>query len=182
MSCVASLNAAAIATSTQTYQQFAIGRVIYFLDKSAARITKSQQWQGGYYRSYSGGFNMTKGIKIDTDAFWQNGYLLIRDVFSKTEVEELRKHVIELFPNGCGDILSKPFLREVLLDDRILDMAQKILGGKPVYFGDSSCVKGKISYGWHKDNADRRDANAPDWQSKYTLIRFGLYLQDHSKH
>jgi hypothetical protein len=125
---------------------------------------------------------MAKDIKINTDAFWQNGYLLIRDVFSKAEIEELRKHVLEVFPNGCGDILSKSFLREVLLDDRVLNIAQKILGGTPVYFGDSSCNKGNRSYGWHKDNADRKDANAPDWQSKYTLVRFGLYLQDHSKH
>jgi hypothetical protein len=125
---------------------------------------------------------MPKDIKINTDAFWQNGYLLIRDVFSEVEIEELRKRILELVPYGCGEILSKPFLGKVLLDDRLLNIAQKILGGKPVYFGDSCCVIGNDSFGWHKDNADRKDANAPDWQSKYTLIRFGLYLQDHSKH
>ena len=99
---------------------------------------------------------MSKDIKINTDAFWQNGYLLIRDVFSEAEIEELRARVLESVPDGCGDILSESVLREVLLDDRLLNIAQKILGGKPVYFGDSCCVKGNISYGWHKDNADRR--------------------------
>ena len=55
---------------------------------------------------------MSNGIKINTDAFWQNGYLLIRDVFSKEEIEDLRKRALELGPHGCGDILSIPFLEE----------------------------------------------------------------------
>jgi len=125
---------------------------------------------------------MSKNVKVDVPAFWQEGYLLIRDVFGKAETEELRKRVLDVVPHGCGEILSKPFLRKILLDDRVLNIAQQILGGTPVYFGDSACVVGKQSHGWHKDNADRYDDSAPDWQSKYTLIRFGLYLQDHSKH
>jgi hypothetical protein len=125
---------------------------------------------------------MSESMKINTDTFWDNGYLLIRNVFSKGEMEELRRRTLELFPCGCGEILSKPIVRKVLLDDRTLNIAERILNGTPVYFGDSSCIIGNISHGWHKDNADRKDANAPDWQGKYTLIRFGLYLQDHSTH
>ena len=32
----------------------------------------------------------------------------------------------------------------------------------------------------HKDNPDRFDAMAPDWQSKYTVLRMGIYLQDYT--
>jgi hypothetical protein len=85
---------------------------------------------------------MSTDMAIDINAFWQNGYLLIRDVFRKAEIEGLRKRTLELFPDGCGEILSKPFLREMLLDDRLLDIAQTILGGRPVYFGDSTCRVG----------------------------------------
>ena len=35
--------------------------------------------------------------------------------------------------------------------------------------------------GWHRDNTDRFDLEAPDWQVPYTLIRFGFYLQDHRR-
>ena len=36
--------------------------------------------------------------------------------------------------------------------------------------------------GFHKDCVHRSQANGSDWQSTYTLVRFGLYLQDHSAH
>jgi hypothetical protein len=38
------------------------------------------------------------------------------------------------------------------------------------------------NYGFHKENADHLDGNAPDWKGKYTLIRFGIYTQDHAWH
>ena len=71
-------------------------------------------------------------------------------------------------------------------DKRLISIASKILGGDPVYFGDSSFTilqgkkAGKTSF-WHKDNTDRADPNGPDWQSKYTIIRFAIYLQDHDR-
>jgi hypothetical protein len=48
-----------------------------------------------------------------------------------------------------------------------------------MYAGDSSFTINSKQHGFHKDNADRNDPNAPDWQSRYTILRFGIYLQDH---
>lgn len=124
---------------------------------------------------------MNNRMEFISGAFWENGYALIRNVFDREEIEVLRKHAYQSRLHK-GDLLSNPLLRRVILDDRVLDIAGKILGDTPVYFGDSNCVIGEKSHGYHKDNADRTDIKAPDWQSKYTLIRFGLYLQDHSKH
>jgi hypothetical protein len=58
-----------------------------------------------------------------------------------------------------------------------------------VYFGDANYAVVGRGYdeheqatGYHRDNTDRSDTSAPDWQGRYSLIRFGLYLQDHRRH
>ena len=64
-----------------------------------------------------------------------------------------------------------------------MSVAQKLLGVEDIlYVGDSSVTINSGQHGWHKDNADRMDANAPDWQGRYTQLRFGIYLQDHNHH
>jgi len=83
------------------------------------------------------------------------------------------------YAKGC--LLSKKLLRNILLDDRITGLAKEILGTeKLIYFGDSSYQIGTGLRGFHRDCLDREFNSGPDWQSKYTLIRLGLYLQDHS--
>jgi hypothetical protein len=120
-------------------------------------------------------------IRVDVPKFWDQGYLIIRGVFSAGEVEEFRRHGFE-DRHRRGDLLRHAQLRKVLLDDRVLSIGAQILGDTPVYFGDSTFNIGQQSFGFHKDNADRDDVNAPDWNGKYPLIRFGLYLQDHAWH
>ena len=85
-------------------------------------------------------------------------------------------------PHG-GDLLSNPLLRDVLLDGRLVGIASQLLGSDQiVYAGDSSFTINSGQHGYHKDNADRTDKNAPDWQGRYTILRFGIYLQDHTEH
>src|SRR5262245_18101309 len=124
---------------------------------------------------------MHSETRVNVPEFWDEGYLVIRIVFSPTEIERFRRPALEN-RQGKGDLLSHPELRKPLLDDRVLSIAAQILGDTPVYYGDSSCNLGQHAFGFHKDNADRSDPNAPDWKGKYTQIRFGLYLQDHSWH
>src|SRR5262245_40424619 len=113
--------------------------------------------------------------------FWADGYLWNKRVFTKDEIEQLRRRVVEC-PDWQGDLLSHPHLRSLVVDERVLTIARHLLGGTPVYFGDSGFTIGPQSRGYHKDNPDRNDGNAPDWRDRYTVIRFGLYLQDHSRH
>jgi hypothetical protein len=113
--------------------------------------------------------------------FWTDGYLWAKRVFTANEIEQLRRRVVER-ADWQGDLLSHPFLRSVVLDERILKIARQLLGARLVYFGDSSFSVGPQSRGYHKDNPDRLDGNGPDWRDRYTVIRFGLYLQDHSRH
>jgi hypothetical protein len=118
---------------------------------------------------------------VDVPQFWERGYLLIRHVFSGNEIQEFRRHAFEK-RGRKGDLLCDQDLRKVVLDDRVLSIAEQILGDTPVYYGDSACNLGDATYFFHKDNADRSDPNAPDWKGKYTQIRFGVYLQDHAWH
>lgn len=140
-----------------------------------------------------------ENLMIDKEKFNADGYLLIPKVFTTSEIEQLRKLTYEQYeidkskkldfqlPNVAtkakynkGDLLSKEKLHHVLLDDRILKIAKTILGTNDIlYFGDSSYQIGTGQRGFHRDNIDRTDLNGPDWKGEYTLIRIGVYLQNH---
>jgi hypothetical protein len=134
--------------------------------------------------------------------FDNNGYALVKNVFSEKEIATLRKQVYEQYELDVqkkldfkitnyqtqakyvkGDLLSKEKLYTVLLDDRILNIARTVLNSREiVYFGDSSYQIGTGLRGFHRDCIDRTDLTAPDWQSEYPLIRVGIYLQNHKNY
>lgn len=125
---------------------------------------------------------MTAQHPVDVEKFWRRGYQIVPSVYSPAEIRDLRQRVMDSKPHG-GDLLSNPLLRDVLLDGRLVGIASQLLGSdQVVYAGDSSFTINSGQHGYHKDNADRTDKNAPDWQSRYTILRFGIYLQDHTKH
>ena len=134
---------------------------------------------------------MTPGI--DRDRFWRDGYLVVRQLFSPEEFLEMRSRVLESLRlreqnrTPPADALADPLIRDYVYDARLLDVARTLLQSDNLaYYGDGSYAvvghdyePGKDVGGWHRDNTDRSDTNAPDWRSRYSLIRFGLYLQDH---
>ena len=81
-----------------------------------------------------------------------------------------------------GDILSKDILRKYMLDDRILHLVKSVLGADPVYFGDSNYHLGTGFRGFHRDNVDRTDMTAPDWDGDYPIVRLAIYMQDHKNY
>jgi len=145
---------------------------------------------------------MAKELIIDKAGFDRDGYLVVKNVFTAGEIKQFReeaykqyeidkqKHLDFQLPNlptkakyAKGDLLSKELLHHILLDDRMLKIARTILGNDNlVYFGDSSYQIGTGLRGFHRDNIDRTDLNGPDWQGEYTLIRLGIYLQDHKNY
>jgi hypothetical protein len=125
---------------------------------------------------------MSSTVKVDVPAFWDHGYQIVRGVYSPDEIQQLRENAYASRGVG-GDLLSKPLMRDVLLDGTLVGIARQLLGSDEiVYGGDSSYTINSNQHGYHKDNADRKDPSAPDWQSRYTILRFGIYLQDHSAH
>ena len=141
-------------------------------------------------------------MKSLADDFARDGFVVVRNIFSRDEIQDLRLRVQRQFEAdqseqkvlddkwnyteqkvGKGDLLSKPLLRDIVLDKRILNIASALLPPKPlVYFGDSSYSVGSGSRGFHRDNFDNKKAQGPDWVSPYTIIRMGIYLQDHVRH
>jgi len=122
------------------------------------------------------------GIKVDVDAFWRDGYQVIPGVYTPDEIKKFREGALASRSHG-GDLLSNPHMKHALTDGRMAEVARQILGSDDVWYaGDSSFTINSNQHGYHKDNADRTDPNAPDWQSRYTILRFGIYLQDHTKH
>jgi hypothetical protein len=120
-------------------------------------------------------------FKVDVEGFWQRGFDIVRNVFSVDEIRALREMAVESRKHP-GDLLSNKSLSHIITDAKVLEIARSILGGDPVYFGFSSASFGVRGRGYHKDNADRHNPDAPDWKGRYTLIRMGIYLQDHSVH
>lgn len=129
------------------------------------------------------------------DQFEQQGYLIIRDVFTPDEVAQLRQSAYEhrdrqqerglvtqvkQAASVKGDLLSKEGLGWVIYDPRIVAIATDILGDTPTYFGDSTYQVGTGTRGFHRDNLDRYQfGQGADWDDAYRMIRFGVYLQDH---
>src|SRR5690606_35997020 len=82
-----------------------------------------------------------------------------------------------------GDLLATPGVNEALLDGKLVGIARQILGSDEIFYaGDGSFTVNGTQHGFHKDNADRNDPAAPDWRDPYTILRFGIYLQDHMFH
>jgi hypothetical protein len=128
--------------------------------------------------------------------FERQGFTVVRGAFLRSEVMSMRAQiqtatdaarsagavfdaaVREASPKG--DLLAWPGLEQVVFDDRILGAVREVVGRRElVYFGDSTIQVGEGARGFHKDNTNRTDATHPDWLSPYTLVRVGLYLQDH---
>jgi hypothetical protein len=119
---------------------------------------------------------------LDVEKFWERGYAIVPGVYTPEEIEAFRQAAYETRSQAV-DLLANPRLRSVLTDGRLVAVARKLLGtDELIYTGDSSFTINNTAKGWHKDNADRIDPEAPDWDSRYTQLRFGIYCQDHSEH
>ena len=123
----------------------------------------------------------------DKSAFDRLGWQVVRGVFARAEIERLREACRELVREGKQDhmLLATPQLRDVVADQRLIDIARALLGGNPVSTGENSFLVGghaDFPTQFHKDNADRIDGTLPDWTEPYHLIRMGIYLQDTVRH
>jgi|SRR5215475_9210075 len=123
---------------------------------------------------------------LDVDKFWRDGYAIIRNVYTPQEIAALRKDVFASRDSNQGprDLLSNPRLRRVLTDGNMIEVSRRLLGSDDIWYaGDSSYTINSGQRGYHKDNTDRKDPKAPDWTNgRYTILRFGIYLQDHYRH
>ena len=135
--------------------------------------------------------------EINKTKFDNEGFTLIKNVLNLEEVENLRRasyklieedekngnYIIHRFAkNHIGCLTAIPEFRQLILDDRVLEIATKLLGEKPTFFGDGIMEIGIGNRGFHKDTANRNDQTHPDWTEEYPVIRIAFYLEDHSTH
>ena len=135
--------------------------------------------------------------EVNKSAFDTDGFLLVKDVLSIEEVEKLREvsyklieqdekdgnFIIHRFAkNHIGCLTAIPEFKKLILDDRVIEIATKLLGGKPTFFGDGIMEIGIGNRGFHKDTSNRVDPNHPDWTEDYPVIRIAFYLEDHAFH
>lgn len=116
----------------------------------------------------------------------EHGWVILKGVFNESQIARLREGVARSVAEGwTGDLISNPYIGadHFVLDERLLAIVRGFLPGTPVHFGDASISCGfQTALAFHKDNPDRRNQAAPDWASPYTILRFGLYLQSHTRH
>ena len=82
--------------------------------------------------------------------FWKDGFIIIRDVYSKDEISEYRNFVSkesvkyfgnessnykELEVNNFKEILSYPEIQSVILNKKLIDSVKNILEGEVVLLG-----------------------------------------------
>jgi hypothetical protein len=121
---------------------------------------------------------MTKKEQID-----KHGWMIIKNVFTKEEINTFRDYA-EKDKTHNGDLLSAKFLSKIILDDRIINIYKEATGHENlVYFGDSVLSYNTSLSGFHKDSKDRQNKDSIEFKDKnYSLLRLGIYLQDHSEH
>jgi hypothetical protein len=121
---------------------------------------------------------MTKKEQID-----KHGYMVIKNVFTNKEIDIFRGYA-EKDKNHNGDLLSAKFLSKIITDERIISIYKEATGqDNLVYFGDSTLSYNTSLSGFHKDSKDRQNKDSIEFKDKnYSLLRLGIYLQDHSKH
>lgn len=138
--------------------------------------------------------------QFDRDAFLRDGYAVIPQVFTREEAEEIRNRTIELVEEldregkaaavetdrgrrvgTRGDMLSYEPLRSVLLDPKLVGAVAEVLGGDPLFWGESGVWVGNSgsALAWH---TDVYDAYVTQGAEGYPLVRCGLYFQDTSRH
>lgn len=137
--------------------------------------------------------------------FDENGYIVIKNVFTEEEIDKIRSATLVALVNrrtqgsgftcdknasgdeyfGIPELLSVSELEEldyVALHPKITNLVQQLIAGPVVYFGDSTAQIGTGERGFHKDNVNRNDPKGADWQSNYDVLRLAIYTQDTYSH
>ena len=123
--------------------------------------------------------------EIQLNELKENGFLLIKEVFTEDEVEKLQSYcqqscsLVSFEKSIPGDIFDDETLRPILFKKKIIKLLHEILGEPPVYFRDSQIHCKPNERVFHSDS--RADYLNPR-KSDYPIYRLGVFMQDHSNH
>ena len=125
---------------------------------------------------------MVEQNNLRTD-YLTNGYLVIKSIFTKEYISNLREKMILLSRKDPKDheFLLDENVQNILLNEKLVNIIKQILDtNKILYFGDSGVVNHKEPFknrnGYHND-ARGEDQNIP-YELEYPLIRVGIYFEN----
>lgn len=113
------------------------------------------------------------------------GFTVIKNVFSEDEIEDFKTKMRKTHAEGLNseNLLANPYFCSLFYDERLLSIMKQLLGTESIVYTNEGSASYHLSRrnagGFHKDSADRKDINSPDWTMPYSIIRIGIYLQDH---
>ncbi len=133
-----------------------------------------------------------EGIKQTAEKY---GFCIVKGLFSAERMREMEALMAEEWKRGTSrDLMSSDQLRPVILDDKILRIANALLGKELVYYGETSMnyepEAGKIANNPFRTlHADARGTPAdinktwdPAPGQVYRGYRFGIYFRDYTRY
>ena len=127
-----------------------------------------------------------------------NGYMIVENVFTDIEINEMRKIALAYFKNGGGfknsggaakpDFIKVEMLKPILshISNKKLDNIIEDIIGEPVEFISHNDLHINRDVGWHKDilQNEAQDFWEDPWEIKtgdtMKIYKVNIYLQDHT--
>jgi hypothetical protein len=107
------------------------------------------------------------------DEIHNKGYVVLPSVFTK---EEVLAFEVASKSYDYGDLLSYPKLAQFVLNESLLSAIRKIIGSRPIYFGDSGALVGPRPRGLHRDIKSEKALTLDGF-----ILRAGLYISPKGK-
>ena len=129
----------------------------------------------------------------------EKGFLIIKGVYSKNEIESMRELCLEFFKKGGGFANAGGYARPAWVEDSSFKKLLEIYNMEKIKEIVSNCAGEKVSFighsdlhlnrtvGWHKDQLNgeaRKFQKRSPWDvvdgETMKIYKVNLYLQDHS--
>ena len=131
--------------------------------------------------------------KTQLDEFNKNGFLLLKNILSKEEINKLREITIDFFTNREDEVVFNysgktkpdalncmPDLAEYIFKNEKVINIMKDLCGKDVRYGHHSDIHYNMLSGWHKDNRGHDDWATGEHGETFKCYKMAFYFQDHT--
>ncbi len=128
--------------------------------------------------------------------FWENGYAVIRNIYTKDQIIRFRNFIKKtgeeiagseqkdwrtLKGEGLKDVLSYRELRDSILNENLLKTIKHIFDDEDIYYwGYSRFRFNEKTY--RNTHNDAKNDNQNPFKTKYPILRIGIYLQDHKNY
>lgn len=118
------------------------------------------------------------------EEYLTNGYIVIKSLFTKEYISNLREKMIGLSYKGNDvyEFFQDKDVQSLLLNEKLISTIKEILDTKKlIYFTDCGVVNHKEPFknrnGYHND-ARGEDQNIP-YEQEYPIIRVGVYFENY---